>query len=310
MKIKAMQYWGSSTWFDGWRRVTVASKFFELEASSPNEALYMVEERLSDMYRSEEKLWQAAAISSYGKFFSVPVGGSGKGPEAYRGPLAVTDLKLLVAFNATPPWGDGRGKGWGLDERCCSFIDTGWCFESSWSSYSSNTKVSCSAPSSVEGADNARVLLLVTLLTGWIGFTLVLKLGGADCSERVWIWGSGSTVATCSLGLTRFMGMICSDFFFLLFKTEKHPILNKNLPAVWRYLFLTKQNKGIYIRWSLQISSISYILTSLKKDFSYQETHDFAEFHQVIQRKQMWAFAYPIAICFLNFNVRQTLRNT
>lgn len=76
----------------------MASNFFALEASSPNEALYMVEERRSDMHRSEEKLWQAAAISSYVKFLINPVGGRGKGP----GALAVPDLKLPIAFN-TPP---------------------------------------------------------------------------------------------------------------------------------------------------------------------------------------------------------------
>lgn len=89
------------TWLDGLRRVTVASNFFEVEASSPNEALYITEDRPSEMHRSEKKLWQAAATSSSGKFRSVPVpvGGSGKGPEANKGPLAVPDLKLPVALS-------------------------------------------------------------------------------------------------------------------------------------------------------------------------------------------------------------------
>lgn len=122
----------------------------------------MVEERHSDMHRSEEKLWQAAAISSHRKYRSDPVGGSGKGPEAHRGPLAVPDLKLPVAFNAPPPGGHGRGKGCGVVEQR-SFIDPNWYFDSSCSAYSIEAKASCSAASRADGADNARVLLLVTM---------------------------------------------------------------------------------------------------------------------------------------------------
>lgn len=230
-----------STWDDGWSRVTVASNFFELDTSSPKEALYMVDERHSDMHLSEEKLWQAVAISSYRKFRSEPVGGSGKGPEADRGPLAVTDLKLPIAFNTAPPCGDGSGKGCGLDERC-SFIDPARCLGSSCSSYSIEAKASCSAASRVDGADNVLVLLLLTLLMGWMGFTLVLKLGGADWSERVRVWGSGSTVGTCSLWLTRLTYVIGSDFFFLLFNTVKHPILFTELRCC-RQLFMPAKTK-------------------------------------------------------------------
>jgi hypothetical protein len=128
----------------------------------------MVDERDSDMYRSEEKLRQAAASSSYEKFRSDPVGGSGKGPEAYKGLLAAPDLKLPTVFSVPPPLGDGSGKGCGLEVRC-SFHDPVLYFESSCPSYSIEANASCSASSRADGADKARILvdlLLVTLLVG------------------------------------------------------------------------------------------------------------------------------------------------
>nr|GLL24400.1 protein GLUTAMINE DUMPER 2 [Ipomoea trifida] len=95
-----------------WRRVTVASSFFAPDGSSPNEALYKTEERPSDIHRSGEKLWHAAAISSYVKFRKFPVessvggraGGSGSGPEAVRGPLAFPILKLPMVFSVAAFW--------------------------------------------------------------------------------------------------------------------------------------------------------------------------------------------------------------
>ena len=78
----------------------MASSFLKPEVSSPKEALYITEERPSDINRSREKLWQAAASSSYEKFRSVPEGGSGSGPEGFRGPLEATDLKLPIVFRA------------------------------------------------------------------------------------------------------------------------------------------------------------------------------------------------------------------
>ena len=61
------------------------------------------------MHNSGEKLWQATANSLYEKFLRGPegdivgggVGGKGKGPEAFRGPLAFPPLKLAMVFKAT-----------------------------------------------------------------------------------------------------------------------------------------------------------------------------------------------------------------
>lgn len=88
----------------------MASNFFEVEVSSPKEALYIKEDRLSETQDSAEKLWQAADISSNEKFLTAPTGGSGKGPEEYKGPDDTTDLKLPVFFRDTITWGDGRGR--------------------------------------------------------------------------------------------------------------------------------------------------------------------------------------------------------
>lgn len=52
--------------------------------------------------------------------------------------------------------------------------------------------------SRLDGADRVRALLVVTPLFDCTGFTLVLKLGGADCNDLVCLWGSGSAVGDCS----------------------------------------------------------------------------------------------------------------
>lgn len=83
--------------------MTVASNFLELELSSPKDALYIIEDRPSDVHRSKEKLWQAAAISSNVKLRRAPEGGKGKGPEGYNGPLPAADLKLPAVFRTAAP---------------------------------------------------------------------------------------------------------------------------------------------------------------------------------------------------------------
>lgn len=70
--------------------------------------------------------------------------------------------------------------------------------DSSCSSYSVAESASCSAPWRLDGADNALILMFVTLFIGRTGFPLVIKLGGADCKERVWMCGSGNDVGEVS----------------------------------------------------------------------------------------------------------------
>lgn len=78
----------------------MASSFFAPEVSSPKEALYITEERLSDIHRSGEKLWHAAEISSNEKLRKFPEGGRGNGPELLTGAPEIPVLKLPMVLRA------------------------------------------------------------------------------------------------------------------------------------------------------------------------------------------------------------------
>lgn len=140
----------------------------------------------------------------------VPDGGSGRGPEVLRGgssPLPPPTLKLPMVFKLAE-CGAGSGSGCGTGGNPPPPPPLPRVLDSSCSSNSADESASSSAASRVEGADRARVLLVFGGLLGWTGLTLVRKLGGADCRDRVWVWvwvsGSGNVVGVGSCGLIRF----------------------------------------------------------------------------------------------------------